>query len=79
MKIEVLGPGCAKCRQAFEMVTRYVQAHGLPHEVVKVESIEAMMNYGLLSSPAVVIDGKVVIRGRAPRERELDELLKVKE
>lgn len=76
MKIEVLGPGCPKCKRTFEVVSKFVQSRGLPHEVVKVESIEAMMNYGLLSSPAVVIDGKVVIRGKVPSDKELEKIIK---
>ena len=76
MKIEVLGPGCPKCKRTFEVVSKFVQSRGLPHEVVKVESIEAMMNYGLLSSPAVVIDGKVEIRGKIPSEKDLEKIIK---
>ena len=76
MKIEVLGPGCAKCKRTFEVVSKFVQSRGLPHKVIKVESIEAMMEYGLLTSPAVAIDGKVVIKGKVPSENDLENLIR---
>jgi len=76
MKIEVLGPGCAKCKRTFEVVSKFVESRGLPHEVVKVESIDAMMAYGLMTSPAVVIDGKVEIKGRVPSDKDLEKIIK---
>ena len=75
MKIEVLGPGCAKCEQAYELVEAYVRERGLPHEVVKVTSIEAMVSHGILVTPALVIDGKVVLKGKVPRRRDLEKLI----
>jgi small redox-active disulfide protein 2 len=76
VKIEILGPGCPKCKRTFEVVSKFVQSRGLPHEVVKVESIEAMINYGLLSSPAIVIDGKVEIKGKVPSDKDLEKIIK---
>ncbi len=75
MKIEVLGPGCAKCKQAYELVAKYVKEKNLPHEVVKVDSIETMMAYGIMTTPALVIDGKVMLKGKVPGKGDLDKLL----
>jgi len=76
MKIQVLGPGCSKCRKAFEVVEAFVREKGLAHDVVKVEDIEEMLKLGVLSTPAVVIEGKVVLKGRVPRRRDLEKLIK---
>jgi small redox-active disulfide protein 2 len=74
MKIEVLGPGCAKCKQTYEAVAAYVKEKNLPHEVVKVESMEVMMAYGIMSTPAVAVDGKVVLKGKVPGRADLENL-----
>lgn len=74
-KIEVLGPGCTRCKETFRVVQHVVQQGGLDVEVVKDESIERMMALGLLATPGVVIDGKVVVSGRIPRAEEVRRLL----
>ena len=74
-KIEVLGPGCARCRETFRVVQHVVQQEGLDVELVKDESIERMMALGMLSTPGLVIDGKVVVSGRVPKADEVRHLL----
>jgi small redox-active disulfide protein 2 len=74
-KIEVLGPGCSRCKETFRVVQHVVEQAGLQVEVVKDESIERMMALGLMSTPGVVIDGKVVISGRIPKADEVRHLL----
>ena len=76
-KIEVLGPGCARCRETFRVVRRVVEQDRLDVELVKDESIERMMTLGLLATPGVVIDGKVVLSGRIPKAEEVRRLLGV--
>ena len=76
-KIEVLGPGCMRCKETFRVVQHVVEQAGLPIEVVKDESIERMMALGLMSTPGVAIDGKVVISGRIPKAEEVRQLLGV--
>ena len=76
-KIEVLGPGCARCRETFRVVRRVVEQDRLDVELVKDESIERMMALGLLATPGVVIDGKVVLSGRIPKAEEVRRLLGV--
>ena len=76
-KIEVLGPGCSRCKQTFHVVQQVVEQGGLTIEVVKDESIERMMALGLMATPGVAIDGKVVISGRIPNASEIRQLLGV--
>jgi small redox-active disulfide protein 2 len=74
-KIEVLGPGCSRCRETYRVVRHVVDEAGLDAEVVKDESVERMMALGLMSTPGVAIDGKVVVSGRIPNAREIRDLL----
>lgn len=74
-KIEVLGPGCTRCRETFRVVDHVVRTDALPYEVVKEESIERMMELGLLATPGVAVDGKVILSGRVPKADEVRRLL----
>lgn len=74
-KIEVLGPGCARCKETFRVVAHVVETEKLPFEVVKDESMDRMVEVGVLATPAVVVEGKVVISGRIPKAEELRALL----
>ena len=64
MKIEVLGTGCAKCKTLFENAKKAVEESGKTAEVVKVEEIPKIMAYGVMSTPALVIDGQVKFSGK---------------
>ena len=74
-KIEVLGPGCTRCKETFRVVQHVVEQAGLAAEVVKDESIERMMALGLMSTPGVAVDGKIVFNGRIPKAEEVREFL----
>ena len=76
-KIEVLGPGCTRCKETYRVVQHVIEQEGLAIELVKEESIERMMALGLLATPGVAIDGKVVISGRIPKAEEVRRLLGV--
>jgi small redox-active disulfide protein 2 len=75
MKITVYGPGCAKCKETEALVRRVVAEAGSAAEVEKVDDLQVMMKAGLLSMPAVAVDGKVVIAGRVPKEAEIRALV----
>lgn len=75
MKIEVLGPGCTRCRETYRVVQHVVEQSGVTVELVKDESIERMMQVGLLATPGLVIDGQVVMSGRIPKADEVRHLL----
>ncbi len=74
-KIEVLGPGCSRCKETFRVVQHVVEQAGLAVEVVKDESIERMMALGLMATPGLVIDGRIVVAGRIPKADEVRHLL----
>ncbi len=76
-KIEVLGPGCARCKETYRVVRHVVEQAHLDIEVVKEESLERMMALGLMSTPGIAIDGKVVLNGRIPKAEEVRALLGV--
>lgn len=71
MKIEVLGTGCAKCKTLYDNVSKAVQEAGKNAEVVKVEDIPSIMKYGVMSTPALVIDGQVKFSGKVASVGEI--------
>lgn len=75
MKIEVLGAGCSKCKTLYENVTKALADSGKSAEVVKVEDIPAIMKYGVMSTPALVIDGQVKFSGKVASVAEIAGLL----
>lgn len=75
MKIEVLGTGCAKCKQLEKDVYNALAELNIAADVTKVQDIKKIMNYKVMSTPALVIDGQVKIAGRLPRKEELHSLL----
>jgi len=75
MKIEVLGTGCGKCKDLYEAVKTATAEKGVQAEVVKVEDIPSIMKYGVMSTPALVIDGKVAFSGKVASVSEIKALL----
>mgnify|MGYP001812341088 CR=1 FL=1 len=75
--IEVLGPGCARCHETHRVVREVVDAAQLGCEVQKSESMDRMIELGVLKTPAVAFDGKVVLSGRLPKPDEVKRLLGV--
>lgn len=73
-KIEILGPGCTRCRETYRVVQHVVEQAGLQVDVIKDESIERMAALGLMATPGVAVDGKVVVSGRIPRAEELRQI-----
>lgn len=76
MKIEILGTGCTKCKALEEAVKKAVAQIGGFHEVKKVEDIVEIMNYGVMSTPALVVDGIVKSSGKLLSIDEIINLLK---
>jgi len=71
MKIEILGTGCSKCNKTKEVIEKVLKSTGVKAEVVKVEDIETILKYGVMITPAVVVDGDVKIAGKVPNEKEV--------
>ncbi|MGE5345997.1 MAG: MTH895/ArsE family thioredoxin-like protein [Acidithiobacillales bacterium] len=74
-KIEILGPGCIRCKETYRVVQHVVETEGLPFDIVKVESMDRMIELGLLATPGIAIDGKVAFSGRIPKTEEVRKLL----
>jgi small redox-active disulfide protein 2 len=75
MKIEILGTGCPKCKKLTENVEAALNEKGLNAEIVKVTDINKIIEYGVMTSPALVIDGKVVSAGRTLTTEEIGRLI----
>lgn len=75
MKIQVLGTGCPKCKKLEEMTGKAVEELNLDCSIEKVSRINDIVAMGVMSTPALAIDGKVVLAGRLPGEAELREML----
>ena len=75
MKIEVLGTGCAKCATLYKRIKDVVEQESIAATVTKVEDITEIMKSGVMSTPAVIIDGKIISQGSLPKESEIKEWL----
>jgi small redox-active disulfide protein 2 len=72
--IKVLGPGCKKCKQLEAMAKEAIKSLGDGYEVIKVENIEEMMKYNIMSSPGLVINEKLISSGKTYSVDELKEI-----
>jgi small redox-active disulfide protein 2 len=75
MKIEVLGTGCAKCKKTRENAEKAVQELGLQAEVIKIEKLDEILEYGVVITPALAIDGEVKVSGKVPSVEDVKRLL----
>ena len=73
--IKILGTGCPKCKQTEAIVRKTLDELGIEANVEKVEDIEKILEYNILTTPAVVLDEVVIIKGRVPSVSEVRELL----
>ena len=75
LSIKVLGPGCANCKRLEQMTTREVEKLGLEATVEKVTDYGDIMAYGVLATPGLVINERVVVSGRIPSTQEVENWL----
>ena len=75
MEIKVLGPGCPKCKTLEKLTREVVEQNSIDATVTKVDDIVEIMNYGAMTPPALVVDGKVVVKGRIPSAEEIRKLI----
>jgi small redox-active disulfide protein 2 len=73
--IKVLGTGCANCKTTLKLIEDAAKAKGVEIQLEKVESIQDIMDYGVMSTPGVVIDGKVVHAGGVPDKKKVESWL----
>lgn len=76
MKIQILGIGCAKCTKLYEVTEQAAQALGLQYELEKVTDLNRIMSFGVMTTPALVVDNAVKIAGKVPSLDELKSILK---
>ncbi len=69
--IKILGTGCANCKTTYKMIEDAAKAAGVEVELEKVEDLPEIMSYGVMSTPGVVVDGKVVHSGGLPSKESI--------
>jgi small redox-active disulfide protein 2 len=74
-KIQILGTGCPKCKKLFEAAQQAVKDNNIEAEVTKVEDINEILKFGVMMTPALVVDGEVKAVGRAPNKNEIEKMI----
>jgi small redox-active disulfide protein 2 len=74
-KLQILGTGCAKCTKLAEATEHSAQSLGLPYEIEKVTEIQRIMAFGVMMTPALVVDGVVKVSGKVPSSEEIRKML----
>lgn len=75
MEIKVLGPGCARCKSTYQMIEKVLKENQIDATLTKVDDIMEIMSYNIMSTPAVVIDGVVKMKGQVPSESDVRKML----
>lgn len=75
MEIKVLGPGCSKCKTTYQVIEKVIRENNLDVKLTKVDDIMKIMNYNIMVTPAVVVDGEVRLKGQVPSESDVKKLL----
>lgn len=75
MKVTVYGPGCTRCQKTAEVVQQTLEARGIPVELEKVTDYAAMAIAGVMSTPGVALDGRLVSTGKLPTAAEVESWL----
>lgn len=75
-RIQVLGPGCAKCMRLAENAEDAAKALGIEYQIEKVTDIGQILSYGVMSTPGLVVDGKLVSFGRLLNSAEIQKFLR---
>lgn len=74
-KLQILGTGCAKCMKLAELTEQAAQSLGVSYEMEKVTEIQKIMAFGVMMTPALVVDGVVKVSGRLPSSAELKTMI----
>jgi len=75
MRVQVLGTGCAKCKELTRRTEEVLERLGITQPVEKVTDLEEILRFGVLMTPALVIDGVIRVAGRIPSREEIEKLL----
>lgn len=74
-KIQILGTGCAKCQKLADNAKQAAENLGLDYDMEKVTDLNQIMSFGVMTTPGLVVDGKVVITGKVPSPADIEKLL----
>ncbi len=74
-KIEILGTGCPKCDKLAEMTEKTAKSLNIDYDLIKVKDVSKFASYGVMITPALVVDGELKIMGKVPSEEELKNML----
>lgn len=74
-EIKILGTGCMKCKSTYQAIERVVNENHLDVKITKIEDINEIISYNVMSTPAIVVDGEVKIKGHVPSESEIKQIL----
>lgn len=75
MKIQILGTGCPKCKKMAQVAESAAEELGLEYELIKVTEVADIMEFGVMSTPALAVNGKVLIAGKVPSADKMKDLL----
>lgn len=75
MEIKVFGSGCKKCATLYDAVDQTLKAKNIEADLTKVEDLKEMVKNGIMKTPALMVDGKLVSTGRVPSQKEIEKLL----
>ena len=75
MEIKVLGPGCSRCKTTYQVIEKVIKENNLDVKLTKVDDIMEMMNYNIMTTPALVVDEVVKMKGKVPTESDVKQLL----
>jgi small redox-active disulfide protein 2 len=75
MNIKILGAGCSKCKKLEAIAKEAIKELGIEASIEKVENIQDIMAYGVMSTPALVVDGQVKVMGRVPTVEDIKKYL----
>ena len=75
MEIKVLGPGCSRCKTTNQVIEKVIRENNLDVKLIKVDDLMEMMKYNIMTTPAVVVDEVVKMKGQVPTESDVKKLL----
>jgi small redox-active disulfide protein 2 len=74
-KLQILGTGCSKCKRLSEQVEQAAKELGIEHQIEKVTDLQEIISFGVMTTPALAVDGQVKVAGNIPSIEELKRLI----